>query len=46
LNNEPQMPFGGVNSSGYGRFGSRAEINEFTDLRWITINTMPERYPA
>jgi hypothetical protein len=32
------MPFGGVKSSGYGRFGGgKAVINEFTDLRWITI---------
>lgn len=30
---EPQMPFGGVGDSGYGRFGGKAGIAEFTDLR-------------
>ena len=38
------MPFGGVKSSGYGRFGSKAVIAEFTDLRWITIEG-PQHYP-
>lgn len=38
------MPFGGVKSSGYGRFGGKAVINEFTDLRWITIEG-PQHYP-
>jgi len=41
---EAQMPFGGVKSSGYGRFGGKAVINEFTDLRWITIEG-PQHYP-
>ncbi|MEL4374394.1 aldehyde dehydrogenase [Brucella cytisi] len=41
---EAQMPFGGVKSSGYGRFGGKAVINEFTDLRWITIEG-PQQYP-
>ncbi|MQT15143.1 aldehyde dehydrogenase [Segnochrobactrum spirostomi] len=41
---EPQMPFGGVKASGYGRFGGRAVINEFTELRWITIEG-PQHYP-
>src|SRR5579884_380194 len=33
---EPQMPFGGVKDSGWGRFGGRAALDEFTELRWIT----------
>jgi acyl-CoA reductase-like NAD-dependent aldehyde dehydrogenase len=41
---EAQMPFGGMKASGYGRFGGKAVINEFTDLRWITIEG-PQRYP-
>jgi len=39
------MPFGGVKASGYGRFGGAAAIQEFTELRWITINTTPPHYP-
>ena len=42
---EAQMPFGGTKASGYGRFGGKAGIAEFTDLRWITIETKPPDYP-
>jgi benzaldehyde dehydrogenase (NAD) len=42
---EPQMPFGGVGDSGYGRFGGKAGIDSFTELRWITIATAPGHYP-
>ncbi|HEX8049316.1 aldehyde dehydrogenase [Rhizobium sp.] len=45
LNDEAQMPFGGVKGSGYGRFGGRAAIAEFTDLRWITIEDPAQHYP-
>ena len=45
VHDEPQMPFGGVNASGYGRFGGKAGIDAFTELRWITIETQPGHYP-
>ena len=45
VQDEAQMPFGGVGASGYGRFGGHAGIAEFTDLRWITIETQPGHYP-
>lgn len=45
VHDEPQMPFGGVNESGYGRFGGKAGIDAFTELRWITIDTQPGHYP-
>lgn len=45
VHDEAQMPFGGVKKSGYGRFGSKASVAEFTDLRWITIQTEPRHYP-
>lgn len=45
VSDEPQMPFGGVKASGYGRFGGKAGIAEFTELRWITIETGPQHYP-
>jgi acyl-CoA reductase-like NAD-dependent aldehyde dehydrogenase len=41
---EAQMPFGGTKASGIGRFGGKAVIDEFTDLRWITIEG-PQHYP-
>src|SRR5262245_25306118 len=45
VHDEPQMPFGGMKASGYGRFGGRAAIDEFTELRWITVQTGPRPYP-
>ncbi len=45
VHDEPQMPFGGMKASGYGRFGGRAAIDEFTALRWITIQTGSRHYP-
>ncbi len=45
VHDEAQMPFGGMKASGYGRFGGKAGIAEFTELRWITIETGPQHYP-
>ncbi|WP_035980999.1 aldehyde dehydrogenase [Bradyrhizobium sp. STM 3843] len=45
VHDEPQVPFGGVKASGYGRFGGKAAIDEFTELRWITVQTGPRHYP-
>jgi benzaldehyde dehydrogenase (NAD) len=45
VHDEAQMPFGGVKASGYGRFGGKAGIDAFTELRWITIETQPGHYP-
>ncbi|SNY58937.1 aldehyde dehydrogenase [Enterobacter sp. CC120223-11] len=45
VHDEAQMPFGGCKSSGYGRFGGRAGIHEFTELRWITLQTAPRQLP-
>ncbi|ESY28030.1 aldehyde dehydrogenase [Mesorhizobium sp. LNJC391B00] len=45
VGDEAQMPFGGVKGSGYGRFGGKASIAEFTDLRWLTIEDPGQHYP-
>ncbi len=42
---EPQAPFGGVKESGWGRFGGKAEMDEHSELRWITMRTTPRQYP-
>ncbi len=44
VNDEAQMPFGGTKDSGYGRFGGTAAISEFTELRWITMESH-QHYP-
>ncbi len=45
VHDEAQMPFGGVGASGYGRFGGKAGIDAFTELRWMTVQTTPRQYP-
>ncbi|WP_460060517.1 aldehyde dehydrogenase family protein [Streptomyces sp. YKOK-I1] len=45
VHDEPQMPFGGVGASGWGRFGSRAALEEFTELRWVTVQSGERHYP-
>jgi len=45
VHDEAQMPFGGVKASGYGRFGAKASIDEFTNMRWITIQNGKRHYP-
>jgi acyl-CoA reductase-like NAD-dependent aldehyde dehydrogenase len=45
VHDEPQMPFGGEKDSGWGRFGGRAALEEFTELRWVTIRRTPTPYP-
>ncbi len=45
VGDEAQMPFGGTKASGYGRFGGTAAIDEFTELRWITIEDAAQSYP-
>jgi acyl-CoA reductase-like NAD-dependent aldehyde dehydrogenase/ABC-type branched-subunit amino acid transport system ATPase component len=45
VHDEAQMPFGGVKASGMGRFGGKAGVAEFTDLRWVTVQTTPRQYP-
>lgn len=45
VHDEAQMPFGGIKASGYGRFGGKAGIDDFTELRWIMVQTTPRQYP-
>jgi acyl-CoA reductase-like NAD-dependent aldehyde dehydrogenase len=45
VQDEAQVPFGGMKGSGYGRFGGKAAIDQFTDLRWITIEDARQAYP-
>jgi acyl-CoA reductase-like NAD-dependent aldehyde dehydrogenase len=45
VHDEAQMPFGGVKASGWGRFGGTAAIEEFTELRWMTVQDGSRQYP-
>jgi salicylaldehyde dehydrogenase len=46
VQNEAQAPYGGTKDSGYGRFDGRAVIDEFTELKWITIEPRVQQYPV
>lgn len=46
VNNEFQVPFGGMGSSGNGgRFGGPANVHEFTHSQWISVMDQPIAYP-
>jgi aldehyde dehydrogenase (NAD+) len=45
VHDEPHVPFGGVKDSGWGRFGGRAGLEEFTELRWISLQRTARHYP-
>ncbi|MGW0707856.1 aldehyde dehydrogenase family protein [Streptomyces sp. NPDC002643] len=44
VNDEPNMPFGGVKESGRGRFGTGFAAEEFSELRWITLRGEPRDF--
>ena len=46
VNDEANVPFGGVAASGTGaRFGGSANIDAFTDIRWVTVRGDVAPYP-
>ena len=45
VNDEPHVPFGGVRGSGLGRHGGRPGIDQFTEVRWITLERGGRHYP-
>jgi len=40
---EPNPPFGGQGLSGFGREGTEADLDIFTEWKWITVNN-PKAY--
>jgi hypothetical protein len=46
VDDEPNIPFGGLGASGTGaRFGGTANLEAFTDTRWVTIRGDITPYP-
>ena len=45
VGDEPQMPFGGVKDSGWGRFGGAFAMDEFTEMRWVTVQSGTRHFP-
>ena len=46
VNDDPNAPFGGVGSSGFGRVGGfRANSEAFTETQWVTLRATPPNRP-
>ena len=45
VNDEAQMPLGGMKASGYGRFGGAPGIQEFTEVQWVSVEDPHQHYP-
>lgn len=44
LHDEPHAPLGGMKDSGWGKNGMEA-LEEFTEIRWVTLQKTPRQYP-
>ena len=44
LHDEPHAPLGGMKDSGWGKNGMEA-LEEFTEIRWVTLQKTPRTYP-
>lgn len=45
IRDEAVIPFGGVKGSGFGREGGKFSMDEFTELKWVTIQTGQQEFP-
>lgn len=45
VNDEPNVPFGGMRQSGVGRFGNPWIVEEFTETKWISVQKEKREYP-
>jgi aldehyde dehydrogenase (NAD+) len=45
INEEPHVPFGGMKSSGIGRYNGEEIIGEFTEAKWVSVQRQDRRYP-
>lgn len=44
VNDEAHMPFGGEKDSGLGRFNGEWVLEEFTTLKWLSVQHAPRNY--
>lgn len=45
VNDEPHIAFGGEKGSGLGRFNGEWSVEEFTTVKWISVQQEPRHYP-
>jgi aldehyde dehydrogenase (NAD+) len=46
VNDEPLVAFGGEKDSGVGRYNGQWALEEFTTLKWISVQHEPRQYPV
>lgn len=45
VNSAPNTPFGGVKASGLGRYGGEWGFEEFTSVKWVSVQRERRNYP-
>jgi aldehyde dehydrogenase (NAD+) len=45
INDEPIVAFGGEKASGFGRLNGRWALEEFTTLKWVSVQHQPRHFP-
>ncbi|WP_078392575.1 aldehyde dehydrogenase family protein [Shouchella patagoniensis] len=45
VNDAPNIPFGGIKASGLGRFGNPWIVDEFTTMKWVSVQSKQRNYP-
>jgi len=45
VNDDPHIAFGGEKASGVGRLNGKWALEEFTTLKWISVQHKPRHYP-
>lgn len=45
VNDAPNIPFGGTKSSGLGRFGNPWVVDDFTQLKWVSVQEKRREFP-
>ncbi len=45
INDEPLVAFGGEKASGLGRLNGRWALEEFTTLKWVSVQHVPRHFP-
>lgn len=45
INDAPNIPFGGTKASGLGRFGNPWVVDEFTEMKWVSVQEKERAFP-
>jgi acyl-CoA reductase-like NAD-dependent aldehyde dehydrogenase len=45
INVEPNVPFGGEKHSGLGRYCGEWALDEFTTVKWVSVQKQLRQYP-